>query len=104
MDGQYVGVLVQDETPTMAILVPQSALQIDQQGTFVLIVDAEQQGEMRRIQTGPAVGADVVVREGLTAGDLVITEGIQKVRPGNGGRPRPRPRPSTAAAQGAVAP
>jgi membrane fusion protein (multidrug efflux system) len=82
VDGQYVGVLVQDDTPTMAILVPQAALQIDQQGTSVLIVTVEHKVEVRRIETGPTVGADVVVRTGLSAGDLVITEGIQKVRPG----------------------
>ena len=82
VDGQYVGVLVQDDTPTLAILVPQSALQLDQQGTFVLIVAADHKALVRRIQTGPTVGADVVVREGLAAGELVITEGLQKVRPG----------------------
>ncbi|WP_295430340.1 efflux RND transporter periplasmic adaptor subunit [uncultured Thiodictyon sp.] len=82
VDGQYVGVLVQDDTPTLAILVPQSALQLDQQGTFVLIVAADQKAQLRRIQTGPSVGADVVVRAGLSAGELVITEGLQKVRPG----------------------
>ena len=82
VDGQYVGVLVQDATPTMEILVPQAALQIDQQGTSVLIVSAEHKVEVRRIQTGPTVGANVTVRSGLTEGDLVITDGIQKVRPG----------------------
>ncbi len=82
VDGQYVGVLVQDATPTMEILVPQAALQIDQQGTSVLIVSAENKVEVRRIQTGPTVGVNVTVRSGLTEGDLVITEGIQKVRPG----------------------
>ncbi|WP_295389018.1 efflux RND transporter periplasmic adaptor subunit [uncultured Thiodictyon sp.] len=82
VDGQYVGVLVQDDTPTMAILVPQSALQMDQQGTSVLIVTAEHKVEVRRIETGATVGAEVVVSKGLSVGDLVITEGIQKVRPG----------------------
>ncbi len=82
VDQQYVGVLLQDDTPTMAILVPQSAVQVDQQGSFVLIVTKEHQVEVRRIETGSSVGADVVVLKGLTTGDLVITEGIQKVRPG----------------------
>jgi len=103
VDGQYVGVLVQDDTPTMAILVPQSALQLDQQGTFVLIVTAERKVEVRRIQTGPAMGADVVVREGLAAGDLVITEGLQKVRPGMPVTTAPA-QSLTAPPQGAVAP
>ncbi|MBV5273439.1 MAG: efflux transporter periplasmic adaptor subunit, partial [Lamprocystis purpurea] len=48
----------------------------------VLIVAADQKAQLRRIQTGPSVGADVVVRAGLSAGELVITEGLQKVRPG----------------------
>ena len=82
VDGQYVGVLVQDATPTLAILVPQAALQIDQQGTSVLIVGADQKVEVRRLETGPVMGAKVIVRSGLNEGDLVITEGIQKVRPG----------------------
>ena len=103
VDGQYVGVLVQDDTPTMAILVPQSALQIDQQGTFVLIVAADHKAEVRRIQTGATVGADVVIREGLAAGDLVITEGIQKVRPGMVVTTAPA-QTATPAPKGAVAP
>lgn len=82
IDGQYVGVVVQDNTPTMAIVVPQSALQLDQQGTSVLIVGKDNKVEVRRIQTGAAVGPNVTVTEGLQEGDLVITEGIQKVRPG----------------------
>jgi len=36
----------------------------------------------RRVKTGPNEGADVVVVSGLEAGDRVIVEGIQKVRPG----------------------
>lgn len=82
VDGQYVGVLVQDETPTMQLVIPQSAIQIDQQGSSVLIVGADNKVEIRRIRTGPTVGPGLVVDEGLKEGDLVIVEGIQKVRPG----------------------
>lgn len=82
VDQQYVGVLLQDDTPTMEILVPQSAVQVDQQGSFVLIVTTEHRVEVRRIESGSSVGADVVVLKGLSVGDLVITEGIQKVRTG----------------------
>ena len=82
IDGQFVGVLVQDDQPTRAILIPAAALQIDQQGTYVLVVDGEKKVEVRRIVTGAAVGSDMVVSSGLAAGDLVITEGVQKVRPG----------------------
>lgn len=82
VDGQYVGVLVQAGNSESALVVPQSALQVDQQGVYVLIVDVEGKAQVRRIETGPVKGADIVVKSGLEEGDLVIVEGIQKVRPG----------------------
>ena len=82
VDGQFVGVVVQAGEPESAIVIPQSALQVDQQGVFVLIVDAQRKAQIRRIQTGAQQGSKVAVTEGLAEGDLVITQGIQKVRPG----------------------
>ena len=82
VDGQYVGVTAQAGDPQSAILVPQSALQLDQQGVFVMVVDTESKAQARRIQTGREVGPDIVVTQGLGEGDLVITEGVQKIRPG----------------------
>ncbi|MFO8002659.1 efflux RND transporter periplasmic adaptor subunit [Thioalkalivibrio sp.] len=80
--GQYVGVVVESGEPEMALLVPQSALQVDQTGLFVLVLDAEERVQVRRITTGPMVGARMVVKTGLQAGDRVVVEGTQKVRPG----------------------
>lgn len=82
VDGQYVGVLLQSGTPETAILIPQSAMQIDQQGVYVLIVDDAGKAQLRRIETGALKGANIAVTRGLQAGELVIAEGIQKVRPG----------------------
>lgn len=82
IDGQYVSVVLQSGEPESAILIPQSALQVDQQGVFVLIVDAENKAQIRRVQTGQNKGMDVAVTQGLEAGELVITQGAQKVRPG----------------------
>jgi len=82
VDGQYVGVLLQTGKPAAAVVVPQSALQVDQQGAFVLIIDSESKAQVRRIETGPIKGTMIVVKSGLEKGDLVIVEGVQKVRPG----------------------
>ena len=82
LDGQFVGVVLQAGTPETGILIPQSALQVDQQGIYVLIVDAEQKAQIRRIQTGANQGFNVAVTEGLKEGELVITDGVQKVKPG----------------------
>jgi membrane fusion protein (multidrug efflux system) len=82
VDQQPVGVLVEDARPTMEITVPQSALKIDQRGTFVLIVTQSGQTAMRYVALGPVVGAKIAVKSGLEASDLVIVAGAEKVRVG----------------------
>jgi membrane fusion protein (multidrug efflux system) len=82
VDGQYVGILVQAGEPESGIVIPQSALQVDQQGTFVLVIDAEGKAQIRRVQLGAPKGPQIAVKTGLKEGEMVISEGIQKVRPG----------------------
>lgn len=89
VDRQYVGVVLESGAPESAILIPQSALQVDQQGSFVFIIDAQSRAQVRRIETGQSKGADVVVKKGLAEGDLVITQGIQQVKPGQAVRAAP---------------
>lgn len=82
VDGQYVGLVLETGEPQAAIMIPQSALQVDQQGVYVLIIDTDSKAQIRRVETGPTKGSDIAVLKGLNEGDLVISEGIQKVRPG----------------------
>ena len=63
-------------------MVPSQALQLDQTGAFVLVVDKDNKVEVRRVELGGPRGTSMVVRKGLKAGERVITEGIQRVRPG----------------------
>jgi len=77
-----VGVSVERGAPRSALVVPQSAVQLDQAGRYVLVVDQAKKVELRRITTGIEQGRDIVVTGGLNKGELVIVEGIQKVRPG----------------------
>jgi RND family efflux transporter MFP subunit len=65
-----------------AILVPEEALNSDQQGRFALVVNAENKVEIRRVETGPMEGSLRVVRSGLTAQDRVIISGQMRARPG----------------------
>jgi membrane fusion protein (multidrug efflux system) len=58
------------------------AIQIDQSGPFVLIVNAENKIEVRPVTTEGQAGTGVAVSKGLSEGDRVVVEGIQKVRPG----------------------
>lgn len=80
--GGVVAVQIERGAPQAALLVPQSSLQLDQVGMYVLVVDPANKVELRRIKTGAERGSAIVVTDGLKAGERVIVEGIQKVRPG----------------------
>ena len=80
--GGIVGVTVERGTPQSALVVPQSAVQLDQAGRYVLVVDEAKKVELRRVTTGVEQGREIVVTDGLKEGELVIVEGIQKVRAG----------------------
>jgi membrane fusion protein, multidrug efflux system len=82
VDGEFVNVRVERDKPEEQLVVPQPALQLDQAGPYVLLVNSQDEVEQRRVQTGQAFGSNLVVQTGLQAGDRVIVEGIQKVRPG----------------------
>jgi membrane fusion protein (multidrug efflux system) len=91
VDGQAVTVVVEAGDPEQAIVIPQSALQIDQAGSFVLIVGAENKVEVKRVKTTRGLGGQLVVTEGLEIGQMVITEGAQRARPGAAVAPQPAP-------------
>ena len=81
--GGIVSVTVErGGTPRPALVIPQSAVQLDQAGRYVLVVDAAKKVELRRVTTGAEKGREVVATEGLKEGELVVVEGVQKVRPG----------------------
>jgi len=81
-DGQFVTAIIRERQEAPRLVVPQSALQVDQSGYYVLVVNDQHKVEQRRVQTGPQRGTDVVVTSGVKEGEKVIVDGIQKVRPG----------------------
>jgi membrane fusion protein (multidrug efflux system) len=82
IDGQLVTVIVEGGEAEKSLVVPQAAIQIDQSGPFALVVNSENKIEVRRIEPGQTVGSDLSVLKGLSVGDRIVTEGIQRVRPG----------------------
>jgi membrane fusion protein (multidrug efflux system) len=82
VDGQFVTAIIRERREAPRLLVPQAALQVDQSGYYVLVVDDQHKVQQRRIQTGPNQDTDVVITSGLNEGENVIVDGIQKVRPG----------------------
>jgi membrane fusion protein (multidrug efflux system) len=77
IDGEFVTAVIRERTEEPKLVVPQAALQIDQSGYYVLVVD-----DQRAIKTGPNQDTDVVITSGLREGENVIVDGVQKVRPG----------------------
>jgi membrane fusion protein (multidrug efflux system) len=82
IDGEFVQVLVQGLTPIEVLGVPRSAVLSDQQGDYVFTVDAQNHAQQTRVQLGQSTPSLAAVISGLTEGQTVITEGIQRVRPG----------------------
>jgi membrane fusion protein (multidrug efflux system) len=83
-------VMVEQAKPQMALTVPQAAVQTDRQGRFVLVVDADDKIDVRRVETGETLNlGNVTVRSGLKEGDRVVVQGIQQVRPGSPVTPHP---------------
>jgi membrane fusion protein, multidrug efflux system len=80
--GGIVDVIVDRGAAQASLLIPQSAVQLDQAGRYVMVVNENKKVEQRRIEAGVEQGRDLVVKQGLKEGELVIVEGIQKVHPG----------------------
>lgn len=82
LPGQFVRVRLETGTRTAGILVPQRAVMIAPTGASVYVVGAGDTVAVRPVGTGQLQGDQWIITEGLSAGDRVITDGLQKVRPG----------------------
>jgi membrane fusion protein, multidrug efflux system len=82
IDQQLVTAMVEIASPEQALLVPQQATLVDQGGRFVLVVGDDNTVEQRPITVGRTIDGNFIVIDGLAEGERVITEGIQRVRPG----------------------
>ncbi len=89
--GQYVRVILQNTNLVEGLFLPQAAVQADQQGSFVLIVDSGSQVARRNVSLGDRFDERVLVYSGVEEGDTVIVRGLQQVRPGMPVKVRPLP-------------
>jgi membrane fusion protein, multidrug efflux system len=88
-DGELVTVMLEGAEPVEVPAIPRAAVLSDQQGNYVLLVGPENKVEQRRIQVGQSTTTIASVTTGLSLGDKVIVEGIQRVRPGQVVAPGP---------------
>lgn len=83
LPGLYVTLIAESKKKTEKPMIPQSALQENQQGHFVLVVTRDNKVENRLVTMGRRLGVMWVVDKGLKAGERIIVEGLQKIRPGD---------------------
>jgi RND family efflux transporter MFP subunit len=87
--GQYAKVRAVTQVLKGALLVPQRAVSQLQGATQVAVVGADNKISVRAVQTGDLVDTMWVIKSGLSAGDRVVAEGVQKVREGSVVTPTP---------------
>jgi membrane fusion protein (multidrug efflux system) len=88
-DGELVTVMLEGAEPVAVPAIPRAAVLSDQQGNYVLLVGAENKVEQRRIQLGQSTATVASVAAGLSLGERVIVEGLQRVHPGQVIAPAP---------------
>jgi multidrug efflux system membrane fusion protein len=81
--GQFVNVVVRLATETAAIVVPTVAVQTGPDGSYVYFVKADQTVEMRPVTVARVVGGETLIKEGVAAGDTVVTDGHLRLVPGS---------------------
>ena len=81
-DGEFVTVLLQGVQPVEVLAIPRAAVLSDQQGDYAFVVGPDNKAEQRRIQLGQSTSTVAAVISGLSPGENVVVEGLQRVRPG----------------------
>jgi membrane fusion protein (multidrug efflux system) len=102
--GGFVTISVKQDTKVESLVVPIAAVLEDKDGQYVLTVDAQNRAQQTRITTGTQTGTNYTVTGGLTEGQTIIVEGVQKVRPGMVVDPRQMQTPTSAGTTPAPAP
>jgi membrane fusion protein, multidrug efflux system len=88
-DNEFVTVLLEGVQPVEVLAIPRSAVLSDQQGEYVYVLGTDDKAEQRRIKLGQSTSTIAAVTNGLSIGEKVIVEGLQKVRPGEPVAPGP---------------
>jgi membrane fusion protein (multidrug efflux system) len=104
LPGQFGRIRYVAEHRSGIILIPQRAIQQNQSLQTVYTVDASNVVQSRVVKTGPRVGDNWLIEQGLNPGDRVIVEGLLIARPGLTVNPQPyheKPVPAGAGVGGA---
>jgi membrane fusion protein (multidrug efflux system) len=96
VDGEFVTVLLEGVQPVKLLTVPRAAVLSDQRGDYVYTVDGQNKVAQTRVTLGQSTPTQATVLSGLKEGAMVITDGVQKVHPGQVVSPGPASPPVAA--------
>ena len=81
--GQFVNVVVRLSTEPNAVVVPSVAVQNGPEGQYVFVVKKDQTVEMRVVAVARTAGSETVVKQGISVGETVVTDGQIRLVPGS---------------------
>lgn len=81
-DSEFVTVFLEGVKPVEVLAVPRAAILSDQRGDYVYLLDKDSKAQRQDVKLGQSTPTTASVESGLKVGDLVIVEGLQRVRPG----------------------
>ncbi len=88
-NDEFVRVVLEAVKPQQVLAVPRAAVMTDQQGDFVYVVGADKIAQVRRVKLGQSTAGRARVIEGLSPGETIVVEGVQRVRPNTPVDPQP---------------
>jgi membrane fusion protein (multidrug efflux system) len=89
VDGGFVTVILQSKNAEQQVTIPRAAVLSDQQGYYVFVLGAGNAAQRRNITLGDSTALLAVVATGLKAGETVVADGVQRVKPGAPVKPVP---------------
>ena len=92
-NGQTVRVIIEEKGGDKVVVIPQSAIAIDQTGPYVFVVGQDDKVEQRRIRRGTGREGFAGVAEGIKPGDRIVVQGQQRIRAGMTVAPQLMPSP-----------
>lgn len=81
--NQFVNARLLVDTLVGTTLIPTASIQRSPQGTYVYVIKADSTVEMRPVDVQATQGDDSALRSGLVPGETVVTDGVEKLRPGS---------------------
>ncbi|WP_159737041.1 efflux RND transporter periplasmic adaptor subunit [Vibrio atypicus] len=82
LPGQHVRVELKEKQAQDVLVIPRRAVQTDLEGDFVMVITAGNVAERRNVNLGRQIEQGIIIKEGISAQDKIVTQGLQRIRNG----------------------